>query len=345
MLLIVSHHLVLYATNYSNLNTLNISSIFLKTLLTGGKLGVILFILITGYFSTSKNYNLKKILSLIIHTFFYSLIFLLVGLIFNKDISIKILLKSIFPVTFNQYWFVSSYVVLFLLIPFLNKLISNLSKREYLYFLIIMSLFINILPSITLTNFPINNIGYLIYIYFLGGYLKLYGKSNQKKFQYLITSLIFYIIPIILTIILELLALKINFLSDKIYNYLSLNSIFLYISAISLFMFFKNIKINSKFNKVILFFSTTTFGVYLIHENHFIRDILWKNFFNLNNITNFSTLFCYSLLIIILVYVVCSIVDYLYQKIIAKKLENLLSKGYDYIIIKFKKIIKRRISI
>lgn len=343
MLLIVAHHFVLYANDLNMIDVNSIKSWFLNFLLVGGKFGVILFVLITGYFSCNQEYKNKKILKIFLHTEFISLVCLIFGIILKEELSVKILLKSIFPIIFNQYWFMSSYVVLFLLIPYLNKFIKNLSKKEFLSFLIILSLFINLIPSITLSNFPFDNIGYLIYIYFIGAYLKLYYDiSYKKKYKYIILSIIFYLLAYLLTIGLKIAATNISFLVDKTTFYVSLNSIFLYISAINLFNFFKVIKINPKFNKLILFFSSTSLGIYLIHENYFIRNILWNDLFTSFNFFKFDNFYLNSIIFIVLVYLIASIIDYFYQKLLEKKLLLLVNNVYDFLNNKSIKFLKRR---
>ena len=340
-ILIIAHHYVLYCSNIGDYKVLSSSSLLLNFLLVGGKFAIILFVLITGYFSINNEHNSKKILKITLHTEFYSLVFLILGFALKEKISIITILKSIFPIIYNHYWFASAYVVLFLLIPVLNKTIKNLSKKEYLRFLIIMSLFINILPSIAFCNFSIGNIGYLIYIYFIGAYIKLHCNNNQtKKYKFLIVSVIFYLMAYFLTIVLKLSVSKFTFFMDSTTRYLSLNSIFLYVSAISLFLFFKNIKINNKFNKLILFFSTTSFGVYLIHENIFIRDLLWKRIFYIDKI-NFIDLLKHSLISIFLVFLVCSLIDYIYLKFVEKKLLKFGNKVINFIQVKTIRIIRK----
>ena len=299
MVLIVFHHAVLYSSfNGVNDNIL----LFLRH---GGKFGVILFVLITGYFECEKEFNIKKILKIILHTIFYSYLFLGIAFIFSDGIGFKTILKYLLPVTYRQYWFITAYVILYLLMPFLNKLINNLEKKEFKKLLFVLSLIVCILPSFVFASFQLQNVDFIIYIYLIGAYIKKYGIFEKiSRNKSLILGLGLYLISYFLKVVCE-------YIGFDLVNYSSLNSIFLYASAIFIFKYFKNLEIN-KFSKLILFFSKTTLGVYLIHENIFMRNYLWKDLLSKLNINNLLFFIIY----IIGIYLICSIIDFIYLKFI-----------------------------
>jgi len=179
MILIVAHHYSLYA--FGSNNSFGINTFILDFLRSGGKYGIILFILITGYFSVNKTYERKKILKVFLHTEFYSYLFLLLAILLGQDITFKSLRLSLFPVIFSTYWFVSSYLVLYLLIPYLNLLIHKLSCKELVKLIFLLSIFITIIPSLTFSNFSIGKVGLLIYIYILGAFIRLNENLFSKK--------------------------------------------------------------------------------------------------------------------------------------------------------------------
>ena len=53
----------------------------------------------------------------------------------KKYFSIKLLIKSLFPITFKEYWFMTTYIVLYIFTPYLNKLINSMTKKENTIFL------------------------------------------------------------------------------------------------------------------------------------------------------------------------------------------------------------------
>lgn len=50
-----------------------------------------------------------------------------------QEKTVKETLINFFPVFLRNYWFVTVYIVLLILSPFLNKLINSLSQKQYMY--------------------------------------------------------------------------------------------------------------------------------------------------------------------------------------------------------------------
>lgn len=99
------------------------------------------YVLISGYFLSKGETSIKKLIKTLSPVWFYSITILIVNLLLTEDvIKYNNLLKFIFPVTLGEYWFVLSYTLLYLLAPFLKKVIDN-SERKELKSLIIILLF------------------------------------------------------------------------------------------------------------------------------------------------------------------------------------------------------------
>ena len=103
------------------------------------------FALISGYTANNKKRKYEKIVEMWFQVFFYSFFITLIFVIFGKyDWTIKNIIKSIFPITFDQFWYMSSYFVLFFAIPILNKFIFEIddktAKKAFLLFLFIFSI-------------------------------------------------------------------------------------------------------------------------------------------------------------------------------------------------------------
>ena len=127
MLLIMTIHVyahgseLIYKWIYSlggNINTAWNLSIF-----SIGILGVTGFMFISGYYGihTKK----KGVLHILIITFFYALV---LGIPFDK-LNLGGLISIVFG--FDMWWFVSCYVFLMLLAPFIEEGINKLSKRQF----------------------------------------------------------------------------------------------------------------------------------------------------------------------------------------------------------------------
>ena len=99
---------------------------------------------------------------------------------------------------------------------------------------------------------------------------------------------------------------------------------FVFISSLSLFMFFKNITFkNNVLQKIIGFFAPLTFGVYLIHENIFLRKILYNGIFNSKNYVDYIIIYPVIVFIQALsILVICSLLEYIRISLF-KKLEKI----------------------
>ena len=89
------------------------------------------------------------------------------------------------------------------------------------------------------------------------------------------------------------------------------NCIILIAMAVCVFMKFKTITIKSnKANSLILFISSSMFSIYIIHENVNISDLLWQNL-GIMNFANSWLMIPYVLLMVIVVFVICLLIDLL----------------------------------
>ena len=134
MYLIVLHHSIIHgaldiSSNQLKMHPINAS--ILSILESGGKIGVFLFVLITGYFMINSRITLKKIVKLWLPIFFWSVIlYLIMGKFAGYSFTVKDLIKSIFPIVFAQYWFMTAYFFMYLLIPFLNIIVKNIVSKK-----------------------------------------------------------------------------------------------------------------------------------------------------------------------------------------------------------------------
>lgn len=130
MLMIVAHHLV--SKNAFNVDTeiagLTVNKLLLQILGNNAFIGNNLFFLISAWFLSSKaedSINLKYSFSSCVRleriVLFYSVSLLCLSLIFNSEVSLTLVLKSIFPTLFGLWWYPTTYIVFLLMWPFIIK--------------------------------------------------------------------------------------------------------------------------------------------------------------------------------------------------------------------------------
>ena len=308
--LIISHHFIYDARV---LNLVDETNLFYKFLYIGGKLGTAVFVLITGFFLSKKDFEIKRILKLILKTDIYSYIFLIIYFcFFGTKVGLVEIIKCLLPVIGNRYWFVTAYVVLYFLTPYINIVIEQVDRRKFILLLVLILLLESILPMFGM-KYASNGVVAFILYYLIGAYIR---KFDLKVFKNNIFNFVafffFYFAMYVSVIIIYNLSSKVHFLVDKQFYFTQIASFPVIMCATFLFLFFKNISIAK--NKFLSVIASSTLGIYLIHDNFFLKKTLFPYCFSFINQSDYYIL--YSLLFIFLVIIVCSIVDVLFSKII-----------------------------
>ena len=313
---------------------------YFQTFLHTLKFGVNLFVLITGYFLVNGKFNLKKLIKLILETWFYSTIILLIFLIFplGIDVGIKNIIKSFLPLTYSSYWFMTTYILLYIFIPFINFFISKISQKEYLKLIFLLIIFCSFIPTFAQTTLAFSEWSYFLLLYLIGGYFRLYPNKYIEKVAFnFLYGIVFYLLICISIIIFDILGEKYQIFSRGATYFTGQKSFLLLISSMGIFLGVKNLKIKNF--KIINLVSSTTLGIYLIHDNFLMREFLWLKFFKVSEHFYDKYLLFYSLKIIFLVFILCMIVDLARQILFKYTVNKVMEKYFDnYVLYAQKKI-------
>lgn len=316
--------IILHINNGSKLLTINYnfpkfkSVWFLEIMSFWGVDG---FGIISGLFGY-KQYKFSNLIYLWILTLFYSTIFSFYLYIINKNENTKkILFLSFFPLLIRRHWYVNSYFCMYIFLPFINYGINNLQKTTFrnliIFFIFFYSIY-NICGAIILgkTSYPFLNDGYssiwLSILYIIGAYLEKYKLNNNLSFFSYFFWIIIYLLSSFFSfeIFYILLKSKNKIIPYKIFiNYLSPTTL---LQSISLIFIFSGLKINNiLIKKIISFFAPLTFSTTLIHirlfDNFKYIKILLKWISQFKPSYNFFKIYG----IAIIVYIICSFIDYL----------------------------------
>ena len=330
MLFIVSYHTILHGQALNNSHNFLLTLVFDFIILLS-LVHVNSIVLVTGYFQSNSTFKQSKVWSLINSSLFYRIAILLILIFLGKKISQVEILQETFILNLSEYWFVKIYLFLYCLSPFINKLISILDKENFKKLLVILFFILSFLPFIT-GNKAFSNDGFtlyhFIYLYLIGAYLRKYPIEKTSIFKrYSKTRLkILFILIVFLCVIANyaitetcLGLLGNNEIIDEIANNLISNNLsysnpFVLLQSISYFCFFSLLNIKSNFVNNI---SKLTLGVYLIHDNQLLKDRL--GLYQLlgigtGPIYSFRYLF-YVIIIVIFIFVVGLIIEWIRQKI------------------------------
>ncbi len=274
------------------------------------------YVLISGYFLIKSEFKWKKVCTLWKETLFYSIFVFIATTIATKEFSLVLLIKSCFPILTREYWFINTYLLMYILSPFINKLIYALKKDELKKLIIILIIAFSIWSILPRQYIFDATAGYgimwFVCLYIISAYVRLYLEEMQLKVSTYALIYIFTALCItILMVILDKVALATgkDTLKGKFLEY---NNFLVLIESLSLFMAFRNLKIEKKsFIKTIEFVSPLTLAVYLIHEQYGLSNILYYNILNMTKCYNNN----YSIFIIIgyaiLIFTICIFIEYI----------------------------------
>ncbi len=339
MFMIVFHHYCFYSGQLSstNLSFQTFGSMFLGT---GGSIGVVVFFMISGYYLINDNssyFNFKRIMKFWLQVAFYSVSMTLIfQLKFLSDFDLEAFVKGFLPILTVKWWFASSYFLIYLLHPFLNKLLNSLDKSGYKKLLVFCVFCWFVIPTLTDLEFQSNELIYGCTVYAVGGYVRRFGLNPKLKTKHYIGLFaLSFLFTYMITMVLVYLKGKFSFFNVNTTYLFQHRKITSLIIGIFLFMIFASIK--PFYNKLINVIASATFGVYLIHEYPYDKYSNWGTVFKIisKHSGGFLTII-YSVLFIAILYILFTIIDLLRAYTIAVPANYLVDKTADKLIKPFK---------
>lgn len=252
------------------------------------------FVIISGYFMVTGAFDLKKTFkragSVYTRLLFYSLAITAVFLLLGPDYWLvdgvvlppkRAAIMAFFPVSSQALYFLTDYLLLCILSPFINLAVQKLTKRQYLLLLGVLTLVMSFWLTLSRV-WPISkvfddfgygalyggkNVFHFIYIYLLGGFVRLHVKKRRMPN------------PVYL-----LLSAACVLLNGALHVWLPAKTHYTLVSghyanplivaeAVLLLLFFKDLHFKSRtVNRL----ASTTLGVYAIQEFRYMKTYLWE---------------------------------------------------------------------
>lgn len=307
MLFVVIIHILGHSDFLENLTEHNLVFFLSNFMGCCVRVAVPIFVLITGYFGTS--FSWKKVYNFELTMLFYGFLCMGFAVIYsgrNMEWTIIKILKTVFPFTFKSWWFATTYLVLLIFSPFVNRLLDNLSRKEHLAMLIACFFLFNVISSFSLD--PIDQTGgygfaNFIFLYCVGRYIRKYAPFHRKEYIYLFGYLMCSFMILV------------SYVLYGNYKFGTYNSVLLFFSSLFLFAFFERHTVKSAIWSKI---APYTFAVYLISDNFFIRPILNGIIFNPNQYKDTPLVIAYVLIYAIALMLVCMGLDWIVKHLFGK---------------------------
>ena len=245
--------------------------------------GVNVYVLISGYYLSSSKVRLSKVLLLILQVYFYTLLIsgamMLVGAYTVKpDDKLDRMLKYLFPISSEHYWFVTAYVIMYLLAPVMNAAVNALKRKQLKTVIIGLLTWFCFIKSIVPVKFGTDRMGYdfgwFICLYLIAAYIR---KYNVVLFIDAKKSALVYLVSVVVIAAFSLVFYMINLATGNFNYYAEVpchyNFFFALTGALGLFSVFRFMRLKENlFAEAIRIIAPYTLGVYLLHMHFEIAD-------------------------------------------------------------------------
>jgi hypothetical protein len=246
----------------------------------------------------------------------------------GESMGIRAVIKEMVPIGTGKYWFITDYFMLMLMSPVLNLLIENMGRTMHRNIIIVATVLWSVIPIfLASATYAYTEIVWFVVLYILAAYIRKYvdmEKKNAKK--HFRGGIVSYLIVILLNIFL----IYMRHITGNYYFYtwsirlMLLNSPFILASSVELLIGFAKMK--PVYNKVLNKFASATLGVYLIHENSYVKPYLWNTLLKNSQMYESSFLIVHALVSIIAVYLVCVLIDLIRQCTVERLFMNFVDK-------------------
>ena len=245
--------------------------------------GVNVYVLISGYYLSSSKVKLSKVLLLILQVYFYTLL-ISCAMMFVGAYSVKPedkldrALRYLFPISSEHYWFVTAYVIMYVLAPVMNAAVNTLKRKQLKTVIIGLLTWFCFIKSIVPVKFGTDRMGYdfgwFICLYLIAAYIR---KYNVVLFIDAKKSALVYLVSVVVIAAFSLVFYMINLATGNFNYYAEVpchyNFFFALTGALGLFSVFRFMRLKENlFAEVIRIIAPYTLGVYLLHMHFEIAD-------------------------------------------------------------------------
>ncbi|RKM54259.1 acyltransferase [Butyrivibrio sp. X503] len=286
--------------------------------------GVNVYVLISGYFLSASTVKFSKMLQLILQVYFYTLL-VSAAMIFvgaytvRPEDKLDRTLKYFFPISAEHYWFVTAYVIMYVLAPVMNAAVNTLKRKQLKAVIIGLLTWFCFIKSIVPVMFGTDKMGYdfgwFICLYLIAAYIR---KYNIVLFHDAKRSAIVFAVSAFAIAALSLIFHKINLDTGRFRYYAGVpnhyNFIFTLTGALGLFSVFRFMRLKeNKFAEAIRIIAPYTLGVYLLHMHFEIADrwVEWiENIIGETPLDNIPMYFIHLVVSILIVFFAGIFVDW-----------------------------------
>lgn len=328
MLMILAHHFIVH-NGYDVLKLpLGPERIFLQLVMQGGgKVGVVIFFSISAWFFLDREQtiksNLKRVWIMERELLFWSLILVTFYLVFDRaDLGMKLMVKSVMPLSMGVWWYATAYAIFLALLPFLSKGLKALGREYHLTLaatvLVIWGLTSFIPGAQSLTD----NVFGFIYVFILISAYKWHMMPFTTKQVWLMTGigLGFFLLYTAVSATLSLLGHDMGIFITGSWK------LPVIMVGFGMFLLFDCVTFNSR---IINRIAQSAFAVYSITDYATSKELPWNQLFNLKNLYQQPFAILRILSILLAIYAACTLLDFIRQALFAATIDRCRGRWFE----------------
>ena len=328
MFMILMHHSIVH-NGYDVLKLpLGPERIFFQLVMQGGgKVGVVIFFSISAWFFLDKEQtiksNLKRVWIMERELLFWSLILVAFYLVFDRtDLGMKLMVKSIAPLSMGLWWYATAYAIFLALLPFLSRGLKALGREYHLALAATVLTIWGLLSFIPGAQSLSDNVFGFIYVFILISAYKWYMKPFTTKQIWLLTGIGFGFF-LLYTVASATLSLMGHDMGIFITGSWKLPVVMV---GFGMFLLFDRVTFHSRaVNRI----AQSAFSVYLITDYAASEKLLWVRLFNLQNLYQQPWAILLILGILLAIYAICTLLDFIRQALFAVTIDKRRGRWFE----------------
>jgi surface polysaccharide O-acyltransferase-like enzyme len=284
-----------------------------------GQLGVSLFVILTSWFlCDGGSFHFRKVLQIILQS--YVICILLAAVIWIpgvEPISRSVLENVLLGPFSNQYWFILTYLVFYMLTPFLRKAVTGMEDRQLRRLVLVLTVLIPVYRFFISDTGITGSLGDFCYLFLAAACLKR-TRGNFLERHAVLGALLAATVGILSMFFLNYMGRT----TGNTFWYAEMGQVVgrypvMFCLAFCLFYIFMN-HLRSFHSPAVNRIAGTVFGVYLIHENMLLRgydahpaSLLWDGLLHMDVWAEKPELLfaLYWVLCTVLVFALCSLLE------------------------------------
>ncbi len=291
--------------------------------------GLNTYVLISGFFLSKGKVRPSRVITLLCQVYFYTILISLAMMAVGtyavgSDDSMYKLVQYLFPISSEHYWFVTAYIIMYVMSPVMNAACESLTRKQMkaviMGLLIWFSVVKSFVPVMFVTDHHGYDFGWFLVLYLIAAYIR---KYDVQLFYDAKRSAAVFLVSVVIIAAMSIGLYYINLYRGGLVYYagvpLDLNFIFTLTGSLGLFSFFRYFRMKENwFADAVRFAAPFTFGVYLLHMHIEIQDRwLWwlEHIFGEVPKTNVILFACHQLICILIVFAAGVFVDWIRKMI------------------------------